>query len=107
MLSTIWGLRLYLLRRRRAARSQAVAHVTVRVVAPSSGDGAQGVPPLAPALWSSGPPDEVELESMRLPRQKLELLGARRIRTRTLCLASPSCAPVTHTVTEIAVLWRA
>ena len=61
---------------RRAAGSQTVTHVTVRVVAPAhSGTAAQGVPPLAPALFSSGPPDEEEMQSMRLPRQKLELLG--------------------------------
>jgi len=54
-----------------------VTHVTVRVVAPAAGGAAQGQPPpLAPALWSGGPPDEEELQSMRLPRQKLELLGA-------------------------------
>ena len=62
---------------RRAAGSQTVTHVTVRIVAPAAGGAAQGQPPpLAPALWSGGPPDEEELESMRLPRQKLELLGA-------------------------------
>ena len=55
-----------------------MTHVTVRVVAPAAGGSmAQGQPPpLAPALWSGGPPGEEELESMRLPRQKLELLGA-------------------------------
>ena len=60
---------------RRAAGSQTVTHVTVRVVAPAAGGAAQGQPPpLAPALWSSGPPDDEELQSMRLPLQKLEHL---------------------------------
>ena len=51
-----------------------MTHVTVRVVAADAA-AAQSNPPLAPALFSSGPPDEEEVESMRLPRQKLEVLG--------------------------------